>query len=191
MAGGQAGPVDRLPSVSVTIIQTERLILRPWQEDDGPELERLFSDPAVRGERAITAERIAGFAKNSLAQWGKNGFGPWAVIDRATGEWIGRAGLDDLGDWPGPDKIEVGFELHQKWWGRGIATETAHAALRFGFEQHHLERIISVTAATHLAARRVMEKVGLTYQGTLHWKSPVIAVVWYAIDRPTWKALPS
>jgi len=51
-----------------------------------------------------------------------------------------------------------------------------------------LERIISVTAASHVAARRVMEKAGLTYQGTRHWKSPDVAVAWYAIDRPTWEA---
>jgi ribosomal-protein-alanine N-acetyltransferase len=172
----------------MTTFETPRLILRPWREEDGPELERLFGDPAVRGGRALTPERIAGFAESSLSQWRRNGFGPWAVIDKATGAWIGRAGLDDLDDWPGADKIEVGFELHQAWWGRGIATETALAALRFGFEQHRLDRIISVTAATHLAARRVMEKAGLTYQGTRHWKSPEVAVVWYAIDRRRWEA---
>jgi len=82
----------------------------------------------------------------------------------------------------------VGFELHKAWWGRGLATEGALAALRFGFEQHSLERIISVTAAAHAAARRVMEKAGLTYQGTRYWLSPEVPVVWYAIDRDAWKA---
>jgi RimJ/RimL family protein N-acetyltransferase len=53
---------------------------------------------------------------------------------------------------------------------------------------HGLERIISVTAAAHAAARRVMEKAGLTYQGTRHWMSPDVPVVWYSIDRATWKA---
>ena len=91
-----------------------------------------------------------------------NGFGPWAAIDKATGCWIGKMGLDELDDWPDVDKIEVGFELHQAWWGRGLATEGALAALSFGFEQHGLKRIISVTAATHAAARRVMAKAGLT-----------------------------
>jgi RimJ/RimL family protein N-acetyltransferase len=110
----------------------------------------------------------------------------WAAIDKATGAWIGRLGLDQLDTWPEVDKIEVGFELHQRWWGQGLATEGALAALRFGFEEHRLERIISVTAATNIAARRVMEKAGLSYQGTRHWMSAEIAVVWYAIDRTTW-----
>jgi RimJ/RimL family protein N-acetyltransferase len=168
--------------------ETEHLLLRPWGAADRVELERLFDDPAVRGNRSLGPERIARFAEASLRQWRVNGFGPWAAIDKASGSWVGRIGLDELDEWPGPDKIEVGFELHRAWWGRGLATEGALAALRFGFEDHGLERIISVTAAAHAAARRVMEKAGLTYQGTRHWMSPDVPVVWYSIDRKTWEA---
>jgi RimJ/RimL family protein N-acetyltransferase len=167
-------------------VETERLFLRPWGKDDRGKLYRLFTDPAVKGGRNFPPERIARIAESSARQWRVNGFGPWAAIEKASGSWIGRIGLDELEDWPGVDKIEVGFELHQAWWGRGLATEGARAALRFGFEQHGLERIISVTAASHGAARRVMEKVGLTYQKTLHWMSPDVPVVCYAIDRSVW-----
>lgn len=170
-------------------VETPRLVLRPWGEADRAELERLFGDPAVRGGRNLGPDRIAGMADDSLRQWQVNGFGPWAAIDRASGSWIGQIGLDELSAWPGTDKVEVGFELHQAWWGRGLATEGARAALRFGFEQHGLDRIISVTAAAHAAARRVMEKLGLVYQGTRYWMSPDVPVVWYAIDRPAWKTL--
>ena len=166
------------------ITETERLLLRPWCDEDGGELDRLFSDPAVRGNRNLPPARIRAFADGSLRQWRVNGFGPWAAIEKATGRWIGRIGLDHLEDWPEANKIEVGFELHQAWWGRGLATEGARAAIRFGFEQHGLHRIISVTAAAHTAARRVMEKAGLTYRGTRYWMSPDVPVVWYAIDRP-------
>lgn len=120
--------------------------------------QRLFRDPAVRGGRNLPPDRIARLAEGSLRQWRVHGFGPWAAIEKATGCWIGKIGLDELDDWTDVDKIEVGFELHQAWWGRGLATEGALAALSFGFEQHGLERIISVTAASHAAARRVMEK---------------------------------
>jgi len=169
-------------------VETARLLLRPWREDDGVELQRLLSDSAVRGGRHMPPDRIAGFAKSSLRQWRVNGFGPWAAVEKATGCWIGRLGLDELDDWPEADKIEVGFELHKAWWGQGLATEGAVAALDFGFEQHGLERIISVTAAAHTAARRVMEKAGLTYRGTRYWMNPEVPVVWYAIDRVAWKA---
>jgi RimJ/RimL family protein N-acetyltransferase len=169
-------------------METERLILRPWRDSDVEELLRLFSDPAVRGGRNIFPERITRMAEHSLRQWDRNGFGPWAALDKSTGAWIGRVGLDELQDWPGEDKIEVGFELAQAWWGRGLATEAALAALALGFERHGLPRIISVTAAAHTAARRVMEKAGLTYVATRHWMSPDVPVVWYAIDRAAWLA---
>jgi RimJ/RimL family protein N-acetyltransferase len=167
-------------------VETNRLFLRPWREEDGAELQCLFNDPAVRGGRNLPPDRIARLAEGSLRQWRVNGFGPWAAVDKATGRWIGRVGLDELGDWPGDPKIEVGFELHRDWWGRGLATESALAALRFGFAEHQLDRIISVTAASHAAARRVMEKAGLTYQGTRIWMNPNVPVVWYAIDRAEW-----
>jgi RimJ/RimL family protein N-acetyltransferase len=170
------------------IVETARLILRPWREDDTEELQRLFSNPAVRDGRNLPSDRIAKFAEASLRQWRVNGFGPWAAIEKTTGRWIGKVGLDRLDDWPDVDKIEVGFELHQAWWGRGLATEAALAALDFGFEHHGLERIISVTAATHAAARRVMEKAGLTHRGTRHWMNPEVPVVWYALDRAVWQS---
>ncbi len=176
-------PVEDQPGTA----RTARLILRPWREDDGAELQRLFRDPAVRGDRALPPDRVARLAEDSLRQWRDNGFGPWAAIDRESGAWIGRIGLDELAGWPDADKVEVGFELHRAWWGRGLATEGALTALRFGFEQHALDRIISVTAAANAAARRVMEKAGLTYEGTRHWMSPDVPVVWYAIDRASWR----
>src|SRR5215469_10269247 len=117
----------------VNIIETARLLLRPWRADDLEELERLFADPAVRQRRHLPPERILAISQSSFRQWQRNGFGPWAAQDRATGQWIGRAGLDELVDWPDTHKIEVGWELHRAWWGKGLATETGLAALRFGF----------------------------------------------------------
>lgn len=114
----------------MTTVETEHLVLRPWLAEDGLELERLLADPAVRSGRNFPPERIGRLAEHALRQWHVNGFGPWAAIERASGCWIGRIGLDELDDWPDVNKIEVGFELHPAWWGRGLATEGALAALR-------------------------------------------------------------
>jgi len=170
----------------VDTIETARLILRPWRAQDLEELERLFADPAVRQGRHFPPERIITIAESSLRQWQRNGFGPWAALDKSTGQWIGRVGLDELDDWPDAHKVEVGWELHHAWWGKGLATEAGLAALQFGFGEHQLERIISVTALWNTAARRVMERVGLEYQGTRQWKG--VEVVWYALDRSVWQA---
>ena len=161
-----APPPGRLDA-RMRVFETDRLLLHPWRVEDCAELERLMTDPLVAAGRHFPLEHIRALADHSLRQWRVHGFGPWAAVDRATGEWIGRIGLDELTDWPGADRIEVGFELHRAWWGLGLATEGARTALRFAFEEHGLERVISVTAASHAAARRVMEKAGLTYRGAL------------------------
>jgi RimJ/RimL family protein N-acetyltransferase len=113
--------------------------------------------------------------------WEEHGRGPWAALDKATGQWVGRIGLNLLEDWLGPHKWEVGFELRPEFWGRGLATEGAQEAIHQGLEHAKLERIISVTSPAHRASRRVMEKCGLVYQGEADWRGTT--VVWYAIDR--------
>ena len=164
-------------------IETARLILRPWRTDDLKDLECLFADPAVRLGRHLPPERIIAIAEGSLRQWQHNGFGPWAALDKVTGQWIGRVGLDELDNWSDAHRVEVGWELHRACWGKGLATEAGLAALRFGFVEHHLERIISVTAPWNTAAHRVMERIGLEYQGYRQWSG--VEVVWYAMDRST------
>jgi RimJ/RimL family protein N-acetyltransferase len=171
-------------------IETARLLLRPWQPDDLAELLRLFGDPEVTrhvvvGE-PLTFEQVAKVATDNLEQWQRNGFGPWAGIEKATGRWVGQIGLDELPDWPGPHKVEVGWGLHREFWGRGLATEGGQASVRHGFEVVGLERIISVTMATNAASRRVMEKCGLRFQDELHFRGTEVA--WYAIDRADWQA---
>ena len=100
-----------LTSAILSPVETDHLRLRPWREEDGVELRRLWSDPAVRAGRNLPPDRIARIAEGSLRQWRVNGLGPWAALDKTTGCWIGRIGLDELDDRPDADKVEVGFEL--------------------------------------------------------------------------------
>jgi RimJ/RimL family protein N-acetyltransferase len=177
---------------AMTEVETTRLLLRPWQPDDLAELTRLLTDPEVTRYIVVhtpfSPQDVAELSQRTLEQWERNGFGPWAAIEKATGRWVGRIGLDELPDWPGPHKIEVGWELHREFWGRGLATEGGRAGVRHGFETVRLERIISATMATNAASRRVMEKCGLRFQGELAMAGTVVA--WYAIDRTDWDAGP-
>jgi hypothetical protein len=114
----------------VTEIQTARLLLRPWQPDDLAEFTRLLTDPEVTRyivHTPFSPQDVAELSDRTLEQWERNGFGPWAAIEKQTGRWVGRIGLDELADWPGPHKIEVGWELHRAFWGRGLATEGGRA----------------------------------------------------------------
>ena len=172
-------------------VETARLLLRPWQPDDLAEFTRLLTDPVVTRYIVVhtpfSPEDVAELSARTLEQWERNGFGPWAAIEKATGRWVGRIGLDELPDWPGRHKVEVGWELHREFWGRGLATEGGQAGVRYGFETVGLERIISATMATNAASRRVMEKCGLHFQGELAMAGTTVA--WYAIDRADWQAM--
>jgi RimJ/RimL family protein N-acetyltransferase len=168
-------------------LETERLVLRPWREEDAVDLQRLFGDLAVRGGRDMSPDRIARLADGSVQQWRVNGFGPWAAIDKTTGRWIGRLGLDDLDDWPGRRQDRGRLRAASSLMGPrprdrrrpgGVALRLR--AARPG-PDHQCHR------RGHTAARRVMEKAGLTYQGTRFWKNPSVPVVWYAIDRSAWR----
>jgi RimJ/RimL family protein N-acetyltransferase len=175
----------------MTEVETARLLLRRWQDDDLERLVDLHGDPRVsrflsHHGRPWPRERTAGVFDHFMRQWEEHGFGPWAAIDKATGSWLGQIGLNELPSWPGPQKVEVGWELDPSVWGRGLATEGGRAAVRHGFEVVGLERIISVTRADHAALPRVMEKCGLAFQEQVVHKGGL--VVWYAIDRADWQA---
>jgi RimJ/RimL family protein N-acetyltransferase len=166
--------------------ETERLLLVPWSEDYNGDFARVCTDPEamrfISGGRPLDDDTIRTIIRRTLTMWDEHGYGPWAAIEKDSGRWIGRIGLNLLADWPGPDKWEVGFELANGFWGRGFATEGARAAVEFGWAHTQLPRIISATAAGHLASRRVMAKAGLTFQAELTFRGH--QVVWYAIDRP-------
>jgi RimJ/RimL family protein N-acetyltransferase len=157
---------DEASGEDLVTLDTPRLILRQWQPTDLDRYVKLFADREVaryifRGQPA-QREQVSKMSGNYLRQWHDLGLGPFAAMDKATGAWIGQIGLNHLAYWPGPAKVEVGWELHQRWWGRGLATEGGRAALRFGFEERGLQRIISTAAPDNHASRHVMEKLGLT-----------------------------
>ncbi|MGH3148557.1 MAG: GNAT family N-acetyltransferase, partial [Rubrobacter sp.] len=173
----------------MTEIETERLLLRLWKDEDLEPYAGMCADPLVMRyvrtgpmSREESARQLAGFVRH----WEERGFGLWAVEERASGEFIGFVGLLYHQDWPeGEHKTEVGWRLGRAYWGKGLATEGALASVRYGFEGLGLQRIISITLPENTASRRVMEKAGLDYGGEARWKG--LDVIWYAIDRDVWE----
>jgi RimJ/RimL family protein N-acetyltransferase len=173
----------------VNELETARLLLRPWREEDLDAYARICSDPEVMRymSSTMTRDQAAQQMERWIRHWEERGFGLWAVEEKATRVFIGRIGLLYHDDWPEDEhKTEVGWLLDRSHWGRGLATEGALASLRYGFEELGLERIISITKPANLASRRVMEKAGLTYRGETRWRD--MDVVWYAVDRREWDA---
>ena len=166
--------------------ETERLLLRGWRERDVEPYARLCADPEVMRfigngstlTREESVEQISRFSRH----WEERGFGLWALEERASGTFIGFAGLAYQEDWAeGGHKTEVGWRLDRAFWGRGLATEAAKASVAYGLEKVGLERIVSIIRPENTASRRVAEKAGLTLRGETRWRDS--RVVWYAVDR--------
>jgi len=169
-----------IPKVPVPTLATDRLRLRAWSDMDVGPLTEINRDPEVaqwlgEPDPSLTGQRIAGYVEH----WRTRGFGQWAVEEAASGVFIGRVGLIHHDDWTASaHDAEIGWTLSRTVWGRGYATEAARAALEWAAGRSGLETIISITLPGNLRSRRVMEKLGLTYQGSAVWHG--FEQVWYA-----------
>jgi RimJ/RimL family protein N-acetyltransferase len=163
-------------------LDTERLSLRPFAEADVAPLHALMQDPDVMryvGDRRVptlgeTWRAVAGW----IGHWSLRGYGLWAIEERASGEVIGRAGIINPVDWPGP---EVGYLLGRRWWGRGYATEAASAAMDWGFTTVGFERLISLIDPANGPSIAVAQRLGETLAGDVDLMGHRVLV--YGIDR--------
>ena len=169
-------------------LETPRLRLRQWRLGDWTLLPRAYGDPEVArwiGTDPSSPEWTAYAVGRMTSHWDLRGYGSWAVEERDSGEFVGRAGLSFQSDWPvGEDKVEVGWTLVREFWGRGYATEAALASLSYGFGDLELPRILSLTTPANARSRAVMERCGMKEVATATWRG--LEHVCYAIDRSTW-----
>jgi ribosomal-protein-alanine N-acetyltransferase len=166
------------------ILETPRLLLRTWSLDDAEAAFAVYSDPEVMRfltgvtERSVEETR-ARLAARPMAHQQLHGFTLWATVEKETGRLVGACGLKFL---EGGMDIEVGYHFARAAWGRGYATEAAAASVRYGFEWLGLRRILGVVNPDNYASQRVLEKIGLTYQGMGHHYGTDVKV--YSADRP-------
>jgi RimJ/RimL family protein N-acetyltransferase len=171
----------------VNAVETRRLLLRGWRDEDLEPYVRLCADAAVMryigGGAPLTREESEAQISRFVRHWEERGFGLWAIEHRASGAFVGFVGLVHQDEWSEDEhKTEVGWRLDPAYWGRGLATEGAVASVRYGFEELGLKRIISIIQPENMASRRVAEKAGLSLRGETRWQGN--DVVWYAVDCP-------
>ncbi len=170
----------------MTTVTTERLTLRPFTMADAPTYARIRAEPSVRQWLASGDEAPEAIADRVLRlfinEWATRGYGPWAVIERSSGELIGHHGLRHMPQFDG--ETEVLYALSERVRGTGVGVEAGRAALRFGFETLGLDRIMAITLHDNLASRGLMERLGLTYRRDDVYKG--FDVVYYALDRGDW-----
>ncbi len=166
---------------------TERLRLRGWRRDDAPLLAAMNADPEVMryiGTGAKPYAEALERAESLVRERPEDGFGLWAIEERAIGVFHGWAGLFPLDD---TQEIELAYRLAKSSWSRGIATEAARPLLAYGFDELRLDPIVAVTAPETRASRRVLEKLGFRYQG-LRSAYGVEGCCYYTLAEAAWRA---
>jgi len=177
-------------------LETERLILRQLTTDDVDRIVELDSDPEVM--RYITGGAATGVSEvrdEQMPYWlafyeRDPGFGFWAAIEKATGEFLGWFHFRPHGE----QGVELGYRLRRVAWGRGLAAEGSRALIDKGFAELGVQRVYAEAMAVNVASRRVMEKAGLRYVRTFvaDWPYPIEGDehgdVEYAQTREQWLA---
>ena len=149
--------------VACPTLETERLVLRPFRDDDLADYFTMMDSPEVRTAMRVPEgaglpeafDAMAGW----LGQWELRGTGHWALEEKSSGRFVGRAGLHrpERHDWPG---VEVGWTLHPDQWGRGYATEAGAEAVRYGFEQLGEKRLFSCILLDNYRSQAVARRLG-------------------------------
>jgi RimJ/RimL family protein N-acetyltransferase len=158
-------------------IDTLRLRLRRWRDEDLPAFAAMNADPKVMEffPKALDRTESDGLASRICEAFARRGFGLWAVEVPGGAKFIGFVGLSV----PGFSAhftpcVEVGWRLAHEHWGHGYASEAARAAIAFGFERVGLDEIVSFTTAANRRSRAVMERIGMTHTPDDDFDHPVL-----------------
>lgn len=159
-------------------IQSERLILRPWREEDLLPFSRLNADPKVMEffPKTLSFEETRTVLNRFNERFKSDGFSFFATELRATGEFIGFVGLNRPAFVaPFMPAVEIGWRISSAHWNKGYATEGALRALEYGFRDLGLEEIVSFTAEINLRSRRIMEKINMKQDHAGTFLHPLVA----------------
>ncbi len=160
---------------------TERLRLEPIGARHADDLFRLHEDPAInewwdtRWSREDAAAEAARFA----AGWANDGVSKWMAYDRLDGTLIGRGGLTRM-RLDGADRLEVGWAVLGRFWGRGYATEIGVESLSFARHDLHADEVVAFTEPHNTRSRAVMDRLAMSYQRDIRHDD--LSFVLYAID---------
>jgi ribosomal-protein-alanine N-acetyltransferase len=179
---------------SIPVLNTGRLILRPWQAQDREPFAAINRDPALMQfmPAPLSAEETNAFVNRVELHFNQHGFSLWAAQLRNTDQFIGYIGLAvPRFQAPFMPAVEIGWRLASEFWRRGLATEGARAVGEHAFSDLQLPALVSFTVPANLPSRRVMERLGMTHDPADDFDHPLLQEghplrrhVLYRLNRP-------
>ena len=158
------------------IVETDRLWLRQFVPDNAEAVLEYSGKPEVMQYVApcLTSieEAVRILEEGPLSDYGKYGFGRWAVVLKENQRVIGFAGLKFLEDL---QEVDLGYLLMPECWGKGLATEAARASVNYGFETLRLSQILGLVEVPNVRSVRVLEKIGFEFAKLIEYHSHTVA----------------
>ena len=171
------------------MIETERLLLRPYTLSDFDSLYEIMSDPETMQHypAPFDEEKTRNWITWNLDNYEKYGFGLWAVILKETGEFIGDCGIT-LQNIDGEILPEIGYHIHKKYWRRGFAKEAARAVRNWGFRNTQYDIFYSYMKYTNIGSWSTALANGM--KKVKEYPDPKNTISYaYAITREEWEKL--
>jgi len=168
------------------ILETERLIMRWFREEDYEQFQEMCANAEVMrflGDgKPMAPMEVWRQMATFMGHWYFRGYGIWAVEEKESGKLVGRIGFMNPAGWPG---FELGWTLRREYWGKGFATEAARRALEYAFTDMNRDHVISLIAPENVASIKVAERLGETVEGSTQVVGRDVLI--YGIDREVWR----
>ncbi|WP_428608146.1 GNAT family N-acetyltransferase [Sedimenticola sp.] len=145
-------------------LETERLVLRTFEEEDWRDLHAYYSDPVCTQftvGQPLTEGGTWRILASMIGHWQIRGYGPYAVVERASGRVVGPVGLWYPVDWPEP---EIKWALARQYWGQGFALEAARAVREMAGEVLPAIKLISFIQAENSASIALAKRLGAVFE---------------------------
>ena len=185
---------DLIRSNKLNILETERLILRTWNESDILPFSIMNGDNQVMEffPNILSKEETFALYERITTDIERRGFGLFAVEAKQTQDFMGFIGFDEprFSSYFTPC-VEIGWRLDKRFWDQGYATEGAKACLEYGFSTLGFKEVVSFTSKLNTKSIAVMKNIGMTYESDFEHPKvveghPLRTHVLYRISRRSW-----
>ena len=179
------------------VLETERLILRQIDESDAALQDRVLNTPTVMEHLGGVKELHEIEAKHAkvMAMFAREGFGFMMLIEKATGDLVGHAGMKKVDNVLAPNvgDHEIGWLVREDRWRRGYAFEAMSAVIDWAFTRHAVPHLVALTSPSNIGSWKLMEKLGMVRREDLDFADPAFPpqdnpTIQYSLTLEQWEA---